>query len=149
MKFYIASKLGNHEQVRLLADKLKAAGWVHTFDWTKHISEKSSDSRTLLSIGQQEFDGVRDADVVIVLMPGGRGTHTEFGMAIALNKIVYLCHIDDTYFRCDDNTSSFYWLPQVMQLIGNTDEIAEDLLRRDHTSYSTTQERKDATHVQK
>lgn len=133
MKFYIASKLGNREQVQSLADKLKTAGWVHTFDWTKLGSVDPSDSRTLMSIGQQEFDGVKNADIVIVLAPGGRGTHTEFGMAIALNKIIYLCHTDDAYFRCADNTSTFYWLPQVRQFIGNIDEIAEDLLHRGHT----------------
>lgn len=130
MKFYIASKLENYEQVRTLSDKLKAAGWVHTYDWTRHGSVKTTDRHTLMSIGQREFDGVRDADVVIVLTPQGRGTHTEFGMAIALNKTVYLCHTDDTYFQCDDNTSSFYWLPRVRQFVGSIDDIAEDLLRR-------------------
>lgn len=50
-------------------------------------------------------------------------------MAIALNKIIYLCHEDDTYFKCDDNTSAFYWLPEVKHLIGNTESIAAQLLR--------------------
>jgi hypothetical protein len=50
-------------------------------------------------------------------------------MAIALNKKVYLCHYDDTYFKCDDNTSTFYWLSQVNQLIGNTEDIASELLK--------------------
>ena len=137
MKFYIASKLENYRQVRSLADKLIAAGWIHTYDWTKHGSIKSTDKNTLMSIGQKEFDGVKNADIVIVLSPQGRGTHTEFGMAIALHKTVYLCHIDGTYFRCDDNTSSFYWLPQVIQFIGNTEEIADELLRNKRAATGT------------
>lgn len=133
MKFYIASRLENYQQVQSLADKLNAVGWEHTFDWTRYASASSTDPHTLMSIGQKEFDGVKDADIVIVLTPQGRGTHVEFGMAIALNKTIYLCHTDDTYFKCDDNTSSFYWLPQVSQFIGNIDAIAEDLLRYDQS----------------
>ncbi len=133
MKFYIASKLENHEQVRALADKLKAAGWTHTYDWTAHGSVKSTDADTLRAIGQREFGGVRDADIVIVLTPQGRGTHTELGMAIALNKTVYICHGDDTYFKCDDNTSAFYWLRQVKHIVGGTAEIADKILSYKYT----------------
>lgn len=128
MKFYIASRLGNYEQVRYLAGLLKSSGWIHTYDWTIHNSIKESNIANLKLIGEKEYDGVKAADVIIVLTPQGRGAHTEFGMAIALNKKIYLCHIDDTYFKCDDNTSTFYWLPQVNQLIGTTEDIAEILL---------------------
>ena len=130
MKFYIASKLENFEQVRCLAKILKTAGWTHTYDWTTHGPIKSIDNETLKMVGQKEYDGVKDADIVIVLTPQGRGTHTEFGMAIALNKKIYLCHTDDTYFKCDDNTSSFYWFPQVTKLTGNTEDMAKEILRR-------------------
>lgn len=128
MKFYIASKLENYAQVQALSEKLKAAGWVHTYDWTKHGSAKSTNAETLKSVGQKELEGVSNADVVIVLTPQGRGTHAEFGMAVALNKTVFLCHSDNTYFKCDDNTSSFYYLPQVIRLIGSTEEIAKTVL---------------------
>ncbi|MGI6665127.1 MAG: nucleoside 2-deoxyribosyltransferase [Christensenellaceae bacterium] len=133
MKFYIASKLKNHKQVQYLAQKLKAAGWHQTFDWTNYLSAKPMDERSFMSLGQKEVDGVKNADVVIVLTPQGRGTHVELGMAIALGKIIYLCHTDDAYFKCDNNTSSFYWLPQVKQLIGTIAEIAETILCCDHT----------------
>ena len=135
MKFYIASGLQNHEQVRSLAKLLKNSGWTHTYDWTSllydrtsHVSEKTTDIETLRHIGEQEYNGLKQADVVIILTHQGRGTHTEFGMALALGKIIYLCHKDDTYFKCDDNTLAFYWLPQVKHLIGNTDYIAAQLL---------------------
>jgi len=128
MKFYIASKLENYEQVKCLAKKLKSVGWIHTYDWTIHGSVKESNVETLKEVGQMEYNGVKDADIVIVLTPQGRGTHTELGMAIALKKQVYLCHSDNTYFKCDDNTSAFYWLPQVCQFIGSINEVAEMLL---------------------
>lgn len=129
MKFYIASKLENFEQVRSLAQLLKNSGWTHTYDWTSHGLMKETDTETLRHIGEKEYNGVMQADIVIVLTPQGRGTHTEFGMAIALNKIIYLCHEDDTYFKCDDNTSSFYWLSEVNHLIGNTEYIASELIK--------------------
>lgn len=129
MKFYIASKLKNHERVRKLARLLKNSGWVQTYDWTSQDLGKDMDMETLRLIGEKEYQGVMQADIVIVLTPQGRGTHTEFGMAIALDKIIYLCHDDDTYFKCDDNTSSFYWLPKVNHLVGNTEYIASELLR--------------------
>ena len=128
MKFYIASKLENYAQVKKLSEKLKSAGWVHTYDWTVHGSVRESDAELLKEVAKKEFNGVKDADVVIVLTPQGRGTHIELGMAIALNKQIYLCHIDDTYFKCDDNTSAFYWLPQVNQFIGSIDDLAYELL---------------------
>ncbi len=127
MKFYIASKLGNHIQVQSLAKLLKANGWEHTYDWTIHGSNKETDIEILKSIARKEFDGVKNADIVIVLTPQGRGTHAELGMAIALNKVVYICHSDDTYFKCDDNTSTFYWLPQVKHLVGTIEDVAIEL----------------------
>ena len=128
MKFYVASKLENYKQVQYLAGKLKAAGWTHTYDWTVYGPVKETNIDSLKEIGQEEFNAVREADIVIVLTPQGRGTHTELGMAIALNKKIYLCHTDNTYFLCDDNTSAFYWLPNIIQLVGTTDTIAHEIL---------------------
>ena len=108
MKFYIASSLVNYEQVRDLSRLLRNAGWEHTFDWTLYCPVKENDAETLMSVGEKEYEGIRQSDVVIILTPQGRGTHIELGMAIALNKIIYLCHHDDTYFKCDKNTSTFY-----------------------------------------
>ena len=132
MRFYIASKLENYEQVNYLASKLKSAGWTHTYDWTAHGLAKRN-IEILKEVGGMEYNGVKEADVIIVLTPQGRGTHTELGMAIALNKQVYLCHIDNTYFKCDDNTSAFYWLPQVKQFIGSIDEVADMLINSQST----------------
>ena len=128
MKFYIASTLTNYRPVRELSDKLKSAGWIQTFDWTMHLSEELTVD-FLGEMGQMEFTGVKDADIVILLIPGGRGTHTELGMAIALNKIIYLCHEDSAYFDDTNNTSTFYWLPQVNKLNGTLDNIAQNVLR--------------------
>ena len=64
MKFYIGSGLQNAPQVRQLAQLLKAAGWEHTYDWTASLHTPLS-LDTLRTMGEREFQGVKDADVVI------------------------------------------------------------------------------------
>jgi len=127
MKFYIASKLENYEQVKTLANILKQSGWEHTYDWTTHGSVKETDEKTLKSIGQKEFEGVKNADTVIVLTPQGRGTHVELGMAITLNKKIYIRHENNKYFKCDDNTSAFYWFENISHFVGSLEDLAKKL----------------------
>lgn len=127
MKFYIASKLENYEQVQYLRDRLKEQGWIHTYDWTQHGSVKSISTEILKEVAEKEFQGVKDADVVIVLTPQGRGTHVELGMALALDKKVFIWHENDKYFKGTDDTSSFYWLPNVHRLFGTSDDLIKVL----------------------
>lgn len=125
MKFYIASKLENFEQVQYLRDMLNKQGWTHTYDWTQHGSVKTVSTEILKEVAEKEFQGVADADVVIVLTPQGRGTHVELGIALALGKKVFIWHENDKYFKGTDDTSSFYWLSNVKRLNGTI----EDLIR--------------------
>ena len=127
MNFYISSRLNNVDQVRYMASRLKDSGWIHTCDWTNFDLSVENNPDDLRIIGEREFDGVKAADTVIVITPQGRGT--ELGMAIALGKRVYIYHTDDTYFKCDDNSCAFYWLPQVKQLAGEIDIAIEAILR--------------------
>lgn len=83
MRFYIASKLENHAEVRALADALIAEGHVHSYDWTKHGSVQREGDARIREVAIEEVRGVLSADVSIVVMPGGRGTHVEFGIALA------------------------------------------------------------------
>lgn len=130
MKFYIASRLNNVDQVRHVASLLKGNGWTHTYDWTD-FDLPADDTNDLRVIGEREYAGVQAADVLIVLTPQGRGTHIEMGMAIALGKRVYIHHMDDTYFKCDEQTCAFYWLPQVRRLTGDIDAAVGVILRKD------------------
>lgn len=84
MKFYIASGLQNKEIVRDVANQLKEKGHIHTYDWTKN--EHISTIEELREIGQKEKDAVLEADTVIVLLPGGKGTHIELGLALGQEK---------------------------------------------------------------
>jgi hypothetical protein len=42
------------------------------------------------TVARQELDAIKNADVLIVLLPGGYGTHVEIGAALALGKPVIL-----------------------------------------------------------
>jgi nucleoside 2-deoxyribosyltransferase len=113
MRFYIASRTENADAVRRLADTLKAAGHVQTYDWTTHCDVKHEGGERLKEVAKLEVAGVTDADVVIVLLPGGRGMHTEFGIAIGKGKKIILCSKDGAEFEEGDATTTFYWLPDV------------------------------------
>lgn len=85
MKFYIASSIDNIDQAQTLRDRLVALGHKQTNDWTLHGSLKNSPG-LWREVSEKEIQGVLDADFVVVLLPGGRGTHTELGIAIGNGK---------------------------------------------------------------
>lgn len=137
MKFYIASKLENAENVRRLAVVLVAAGWEHTYDWTAHGNVRGDgpvDLARVRLVGRAEARAVLLADVVIVLLPGGRGTHVEMGIAIGSDdcKALWLVSSDAAVFGGTEASSTFYHLNEedgVHRLVeDDVDAIAAALL---------------------
>lgn len=120
LKFYVASSFKNKEQVQYVSHELTMKGFVHSYDWTKN--ERPSTLEALTEIGTKEKDAVMNSDVVIVLLPGGKGSHIELGMAIAAKKKVFLYSPDN---EIDDLalTSTFYQLPEVQKVIGTIDDL--------------------------
>lgn len=120
MKFYIASSLKNIENVRLLAENLKSLGFQHTYDWTIH---SNIDSITKLRIiGEEEVSGVLAADVVIVMLPAGKGSHVELGIALGSGKKIYL-YSSTNELNEIENTCTFYHVDSVEQRIGSLEEL--------------------------
>lgn len=130
VKFYIASKLENAEQVKRVSEKLKAIGWKQTYDWTVHGSVQGSHAR-LEEVSKAETRGVMQADIVIVLLPGGRGTHAELGIAVACTGYgkIYLCSSDGKEFTTGEETCAFYWLPEMRRLVGSEGHWIEQIMR--------------------
>ena len=87
MHVYIATSLANHANHNLLRDELAKHGIRLSFDWTLPRDPEIPRSE----LAWLELQGVKYADLVVVLLPGGRGTHVEFGAALAYEKpiIVY------------------------------------------------------------
>lgn len=117
--FYIASKLENEKEVRKLAAILKSWGHRHTYDWTAHGAVYRDDAKpeenaqACAEVAEKEMNGVRTADVVIVLTPGGRGTHAELGMALALGKRVIMAGLERHLAGSDGRPCAFYHHPLV------------------------------------
>jgi nucleoside 2-deoxyribosyltransferase len=123
-KFYVASSFRNIVNVRYIARALENMGYVNTYDWT-HESIGSVSTVTLddlRSIGQRERDAVIGADVIVILLPGGKGTHVELGIAIAQGKRTIL-HSPEQVINNLESTSTFYHLPELEKCHGTLDDL--------------------------
>ena len=78
MKVYIACGFEHAQDARDLATRLPK-GWEWSYDWTGHTFDDSP-----LGVALRDRAGVRCSDAMIVLLPGGPGTHVEMGIAIGL-----------------------------------------------------------------
>ena len=124
MKFYIASRLENEVRVQELADLLKAWGLEHTHNWTEHGNVRGRGEDMMRVVAVKETCGTLEADLVIVLMPGEKGTHTELGMAIARGKNVIIHSENPEDFDLDaTKPCSFYWLPGVQRVCCSFDKL--------------------------
>ncbi len=87
---YVASGLENAEQARAVAQRFVERGWRWTYDWTKHGSVQHLGPERIAQVAALEAGGVLVADIVVALLPGGRGTHAEIGIALGAGKPVLL-----------------------------------------------------------
>lgn len=124
-RFYIGSSLSNQEEVTWYAQRLKELGWEHTYDWTKNLGQEIT-AGDLAEYAARERRAIGDSDVVILLLPGGRGTHVELGLALALGKKVFLCAGGEEAFS-PENTVAFYHLPGVVRLTGSREENLKEI----------------------
>ncbi len=126
MKFYVGSGMKNCELVNYYANLLKENGWEQTYDWVKNVSDDIS-REDMIKYASLESQGIVDSDVVIILLPAGRGAHIELGMAMALNKKIFLCSATTEEFNIE-NTVAFYELSKVTQLVGEALDNVKKIL---------------------
>ncbi|WP_212973966.1 group-specific protein [Bacillus sp. J14TS2] len=119
-KFYIASSFINIDTVRYVSNELKSKGYIQTYDWTKNI--RASTFEDLKEIGCQERDAVMEADFIIVLLPAGKSSHIEFGIALGQRKRILLYSPNDEVNNFE-TTSTFYHLSEVEKCIGTIDDL--------------------------
>ncbi len=127
MKFYIGSEFKNCELVNYYSKKLEKNGWKRTYNWTKSFSGDET-IEDLIKYSKLEQQGIIDSDVVIILLPAGRGTHIELGMALALNKKIFLYSATEEEFSIE-NTVNFYQLPNIVRLVGTADENIKEIIK--------------------
>lgn len=84
--FYLSTRKDRGSQSAVLLEALERDGWERTYTW----SDVDSNSSQYGEIAAAELEGIRLADVLIVLLPGGFGTHVELGAALAFGKPIIL-----------------------------------------------------------
>lgn len=118
MKFYIASGFQNKPLVSYVGLKLLSEGYMQTYDWT--INQRATTTEQLKRIGTLEKKAIVACDIFILLLPAGKGSHVELGMALALNKRVYIYSNE----RIDPVTAStFYFVDGVERIYGAVDDF--------------------------
>lgn len=117
-RFYLSTRKDRSVQAGLVLEALKAHGWERTFDWTDQDYGPEGYADTALA----ELAGVRDADVLIVLLPGGHGTHVEIGAALALGKPVII-HAPDRKTLETPYPCVFHYHPGVKLLVSEVPDV--------------------------
>ena len=125
MRFYISTGIVNFERAQALSEVLKKRGHELTYDWMAHGDIRREGDIRMSEAAFNELRAVRDAELVVVLLPGGKGTHTELGQAIATrgNKriIVWSEHGDE--FSFDERTCVFYFHPCIERVTCPFEEL--------------------------
>lgn len=126
MKFYVASSFKNIESVRYVGKELIKRGYTLTYDWTR--IERALTIEDLKVIGQEEKDAVTESDFIIILLPAGKGSHIEMGIALGQNKQIFLYSPNEEVNNYA-TTSTFYHLPEVKKCLGTLDDLLNTVLK--------------------
>jgi nucleoside 2-deoxyribosyltransferase len=121
-RFYLASGLPNAERAKSFIAALEDKGYVNTYNWATHGSLQSA-PELWNEVAQKEVQGVRSADFLVVLVPGGRGTHVEIGIALGLDFPIYL--VAESAEQLDTGsqyTCIFYNHPNITKLFAPKDD---------------------------
>lgn len=132
-KYYIATRIERAKDHNVVRDILAQYGHDITYDWTTHGSIKRTSVERLNDVGHRMIDAILEADFVVVLLPGGRGTHTEFGAALAAGKKVIVHCEDEEVFLPSDKTNAFYHHQLITKLVCPFGEIKNYLDPLDDT----------------
>jgi nucleoside 2-deoxyribosyltransferase len=118
-KFYLATAKDRAARAEKLLEALKSRGGERTFTWA---GEDKAGAEEYPELALAELAGIREADVLIVLLPGGYGTHVEIGAALALGKPVIL-HAPDQNTLNTPYPCVFHYHPGVTLLISEVVDV--------------------------
>lgn len=126
MRFYIATSLEAWAAHNAVRDRLQQnPGWELTYDWTAHGSVQHEGVDRVREVALAETEGVMDADFVVGILPGGRGTHCELGIAIGASIPIILL-VPHDHSEMHPHTCAFYHHPLVRSLHLGAGEKPED-----------------------
>lgn len=103
MKLYVASSIHQAERVARTIDFLRKAGFGVECDWaSKYLAE----GRNAASAGfnDEMVEAIRRCDALVLMLPGGRGAHFEFGGAHVSGKKCFVLYDQEedliSFARC-------------------------------------------------
>jgi len=108
---YIASSLLNSERIIKLMTRFRDAGIDITYDWTRHAAVSNATDEELAWIGQQEMNGVIEAEALLLVHPARNGSHVELGMALIAGIPVVILQEPDVQVE----KKTFYYLKNVLK----------------------------------
>ncbi len=114
---YIATRLENHAKYGCVRDALACLDIGISYDWTVHGPVWTEGEKRIREVSILELNGVKDGDFTVVILPGGRGTHCELGMALALDKKVFILAETNEVLSMQGatpETCAFYHHPNVI-----------------------------------
>ena len=115
-RFYLATRKDRAGEADAISAALKTHGWERTLTWTSQDGQRPAQHA---KVAQDELEAVRNADVLIVMLPAGRGTHIETGIALAMEKLVII-HAPSREILDDPYPCPFHYLPGVKILISES-----------------------------
>ena len=114
IRFYLATGYENKDVHQQIVTALEATGlFTCTYDWVKGEGKEAG----IAAVALKEIRAVQTADVVLVVLPGLRGTHTELGLAIGSpnTRIVIFGH-PDVFIDHGPTSCPFYFAPGVRRI---------------------------------
>ena len=125
MKIYIGAKFSNSNKVIQLSRCLAEYNIFNSYNWALCLKEEET-KEDLIESSIKEMEAIKNSDCVIFLLPLGRGSHVELGMALAYNKKVILC--SENKEMLENDPINFYELPEIIKIIGNYDNVHENIV---------------------
>lgn len=116
VNFYLASSLKNIDWCRLMIRDLELLGHRCMYNWTTHGQVTLDKCRETASA---ELEGIHRADVLVLRLPGRRGSHVELGAALALRKPVVIVAFAEDELLQEGKPCAFYYHPMVKFIIVN------------------------------
>jgi nucleoside 2-deoxyribosyltransferase len=110
---HVATSFENRTVARRVMRLLEAGDFAVARDWTVFENHQHLDSDRLRQ------QAMARADAVVVLLPAGRSTHVELGMAIGMGKPVLLFAGSEAVLHnhADNRVCSYYAHSGVLKLI--------------------------------
>lgn len=80
-KVYVAGGLQNIDMVRQIQQAVRECGGIISYDWTE-LDSVAHLPEVWPKASAAEIEAASTCDLLIVCLPGGRGTHAEIGLAL-------------------------------------------------------------------